>query len=106
LPVTLSADAGPLYGMMLPNLISVSVMPGCWAETVVDAAKVSNADKRMAGMDLLDWITLHPPRRMTDMCYCFCAQTLGHGRVTGLAFSCWTPHASGSSLTRCALSAR
>jgi ABC-type branched-subunit amino acid transport system substrate-binding protein len=41
LPVTLSADAGPLYGMMLPNLISVSVMPGCWAEAGVNGRKLN-----------------------------------------------------------------
>jgi hypothetical protein len=55
--------------MMLPNLISVSVMPGCWATAAAEAAKVNNADKTMAGADLLNRIMLHPPRRMAVMCY-------------------------------------
>jgi len=43
--------------MMLPNLISVSVMPGCWAETVVAAPRESSAEKK-AGKNLLNRIML------------------------------------------------
>jgi hypothetical protein len=71
LPVTLSAEAGPLYGMMLPNLISVSVMPGCWAEAVVAATSESSAVKKRAGANWLDRIMLHPPRRMVDAIFLF-----------------------------------
>src|SRR3989440_12068003 len=67
----LSADAGPLYGMMLPNLISVSVMPGCWAEAAV---RESNTARRAAGADLLDRIMLHLPGSMPMMCYLFLSQ--------------------------------
>jgi hypothetical protein len=60
--------------MMLPNLISVSVMPGCWAEAAVHADSDRAADKRAAGADLLDRIMLHPPRRMAVYAILFFAE--------------------------------
>jgi hypothetical protein len=59
--------------MMLPNLISVSVMPGCWAKAAVQPASDSAADKKAAGADSLDRIMLHPPRRMA-VCAIFFAK--------------------------------
>src|SRR4029453_15587349 len=85
--------------MMLPNLISVSVMPGCWAVAVVAAPSESSAEKK-AGTNLLDRIMLHPPRRMADNVVIGFEPRLGHARATGLAFSCWTQHVSGSLVRR------
>src|SRR5437588_6060689 len=80
--------------MMLPNLISVSVMPGCWAVAVVAAPRESSAETKAAGTTLLDRIMLHSPRRMADNVVIGFEPRLGHARGTGLAFSCWTQHAS------------
>src|SRR3954451_6742880 len=48
--------------MMLPNLISVSVMPGCWAEAEVHAA----SDSKAVRATVLDLITCDPPRLTAD----------------------------------------
>jgi hypothetical protein len=45
----------------LPNLISVSVMPGCWAAAGVHAASDRDAAKNTAEATLLDLITFDPP---------------------------------------------
>src|SRR5215470_5579153 len=57
--------------MMLPNLISVSVMPGCWAGAVVAAARESSAENNRAGVNLLDRIMLHLPGEWPMTCYWF-----------------------------------
>jgi hypothetical protein len=41
-------------------------MPGCWAEAVVAAVRESSAENNRAGVNLLDRIMLHPPRRVAD----------------------------------------
>src|SRR3954451_8827023 len=79
--------------MMLPNFISVSVMPGCWALAVVAMPKASSAENK-AGANLLDRIMLHPPRRMAENVVIGFDQRLGHARPAGLVFSCWTQHAA------------
>jgi hypothetical protein len=70
LPVTLSAEAGPLYGMMLPNFISVSVMPGCSAEADVHTA----SDSKAARANLLSLIIFDPPGGPPILCYLLLAE--------------------------------
>ena len=53
----------------------------------------ADAEKK-AGANLLDRIMLHPPRRMADYIVIGFEPRLRHARGTGLAFSCWTRHAS------------
>src|SRR4051794_22805371 len=77
--------------MMLPNLISVSVMPGCWAVAVVAAPSTSSVERK-AGANLLNRITRHPPGEWPNNVVIGFAPRLGHARGTGLAFSCWTQH--------------
>jgi hypothetical protein len=55
--------------MMLPNLISVSVMPGCWAAAGVHAASDRDAAKNTAGATLLDLLNCDPPGRWPILCY-------------------------------------
>src|SRR6478672_11709468 len=54
--MTPKADAGPLYGMMLPILISVSVAPVsyffCASADEVTAARISPVSPRYPAMDL------------------------------------------------------
>jgi hypothetical protein len=52
--------------MMLPNLISVSVMPGCCAKAADEAASDTISARKAAGADWLDRIMLYPPRRVAD----------------------------------------
>jgi hypothetical protein len=47
--------------MMLPNFISVSDMPGCWAAAGVHVASDRDAANNTAGATLLDLITFDPP---------------------------------------------
>src|ERR1700738_2820366 len=84
--------------MMLPNLISVSVMPGCWAAAGVPAASDRETARKTAGATLLDLITFDPPRRSADFVLFLLGQAFLHkaflhkaraGEGTGLAFSCW-----------------
>jgi hypothetical protein len=70
--------------MMLPNLISASVMPGCWAETDVHAV----SDSRTARANLLDWIMRHPPGGPPKIVASF-ERRLRQAQGTGLAFSRW-----------------
>src|SRR6478752_9511318 len=86
--------------MMLPNLISVSVMPGCWAEAADHAARDSDTARKTARKsveaDLLDRIMRHPPRRSADYMLFVFRRSLKQPRGTGLALSCWARHASRS----------
>jgi hypothetical protein len=70
LPVTLNAEAGPEYGMILPNLISVSVIPGCSARAGADMVR----EIRAAKVSFLDRVTAHPPRLIADLCWLFCRE--------------------------------
>jgi hypothetical protein len=63
-------------------------MPGCWAKAAVDAAKVSIADRKKAGPDLLARIIRHPPRPLADFMLWLWFE-VRNAPSSGLALSCW-----------------
>src|SRR5882757_1849689 len=75
--------------MMLPNFISVSVMPGCWADADDHEANDRNPTRKADGASLRDLIICDPPRRTADFVLFLVGGRLAPGPGNRLAFSCW-----------------